>query len=133
MAAVVADTHAAVWYLMSDPRLSLRASNARDSATAAGDPIIIPSISLVELTYLVEKGRLPSETRTRLIDVLALKYGPYELAALDKRVAAAVELVDRKIVPDLPDRVIAATAISLGFALVTRDHKIRISQVQTIW
>ena len=133
MATVVADTHAAVWYLTNSPRLSFAAAKALDNASAAGDSILVPSISLVELTYLVEKGRVPAEARKRLVDALAEPDGPYELAPLDGRVAAAVELIDRDVVPDLPDRVIAATARSSGVALVSRDGKIRSSQVRTIW
>jgi PIN domain nuclease of toxin-antitoxin system len=131
--AVVVDTHAAVWYLTNSSRLSSTAARALDAANAGGDAILIPSISLVELTYLVEKGRVPSEARKRLVDALSQDGGPYELAPLDSRVAAAVELIDRYAVPDLPDRVIAATALSLGVALISRDRKIRASQIQTIW
>src|ERR1039458_7582136 len=134
MPAVVADTHAIVWYLTNSPRLSPAAAKAFDDASAAGDSILIPSISLVELTYLVEKGRVPAEARKRLVDALAQPGGgPYELAPLDGRVAAAVELIDRSVVPDMPDRIIAATALSSRAALVSRDGKIRASQVQTIW
>ena len=133
MAAVVADTHAVVWYLTNNPKLSAKAADALDAATASGDPILIPAISLVELTYLVEKRRLPAETRTRLVDILALPNGPFELAPLDGSVAAAVAWIDRNAVPDLPDRVIAATALARRVALVSRDHKIRVSQVRTIW
>ena len=133
MSTVVADTHAAVWRRTNSPRLSSAAAKALDNASAAGDSILIPSISLVELTYLVEKGRVPAEARKRLVDALAEPDGPYELAPLDGRVAAAVELIDRYVVPDLPDRVIAATALSSGAALVSRDGKIRASQVRTTW
>ncbi len=133
MAVVVADTHAAVWYLSNSPRLSSAAAKALDDASAAGDAILIPSISLVELTYLVEKGRIPAEARQRLVDALAEPGGPYELAPLDGDVAAAVELIDRSVVPDMPDRIIAATALSSRAALVSRDGKIRASQIQTIW
>lgn len=133
MAVVVADTHAAVWYLTNSPRLSSAAAKALDDASAAGDSILIPSISLVELTYLVEKGRVPAEARKRLVDALAESDGPYELAPLDGLVAAAVELIDRSVVPDMPDRIIAATALSSRAALVSRDGKIRASQIQTIW
>jgi PIN domain nuclease of toxin-antitoxin system len=133
MAAVVADTHATVWYLANSPRLSPVAARALDGASAAGDSIIIPSISLVELTYLVEKGRLPSVARQKLVDAISQPNGAYELAPLDWRVAAAVELIDRNSVPDMPDRIIAATALSRGIALVSRDRKIRSSQIQTIW
>ena len=133
MAVVVADTHAAVWYLSNSPSLSAAAAKALDDASAAGDAILIPSISLVELTYLVEKGRVPAEARKRLVDALAEPGGPYELAPLDGDVAAAVELIDRSVVPDMPDRIIAATALSSGAALVSRDGTIRASQIQTIW
>ena len=133
MATVIADTHAAVWRLTNSPRLSSAAAKALDNASAAGDSILVPSISLVELTYLVGKGRVPAEARKRLVDALAEPDGPYELAPLDGRVAAAVELIDRDVVPDLPDRVIAATALSSGAALVSRDGKIRASQVRTTW
>ena len=67
------------------------------------------------------------------MDALAQPGGPYELAPLDGHVADAVELIDRNVVPDLPDRVIAATALSSGAALVSRDGKIRASQLRTIW
>jgi PIN domain nuclease of toxin-antitoxin system len=35
--------------------------------------------------------------------------------------------------PDLPDRIIAATALRLNLPLVTRDRKIQASQVNSIW
>jgi len=37
------------------------------------------------------------------------------------------------MVPDLPDRIIAATALSHNLPLVTADHKIRASRIPTIW
>ncbi len=70
MPAVVVDTHTIVWYLSADPRLSASAADALYAATAAGEGIHVPSICLVELTYLVEKGRLPIAARDRLIHEL---------------------------------------------------------------
>ncbi len=133
MPAIVADTHAIVWYLADDPRLSASAARALDDATRSGDPILVPSITLVELTYLVEKGRLPAAARLRLVEALADPEGPYQLAPLDGAVAGAVEQIDRTAVPDLPDRVIAATAVAWDAPLVSRDGKIRATQLQTIW
>ena len=115
------------------PEIISRGGKGLGCRLGAGDSILIPSITLVELTYLVEKGRVPAEARKRLVDALAQPGGPYELAPLDGRVAAAVELIDRSVVPDMPDRIIAATALSSRAALVSRDGKIRASQVQTIW
>jgi PIN domain nuclease of toxin-antitoxin system len=45
MPAVAVDTHAIVWYLANDIRLSSKAADAMDLATAAGDAIHVPSIS----------------------------------------------------------------------------------------
>jgi PIN domain nuclease of toxin-antitoxin system len=45
MAAVVADTHAAVWYLLNAKSLSFNAQRAMDEAVAAGDAVYVSSIS----------------------------------------------------------------------------------------
>lgn len=133
MPAAVVDTHTIVWYLSADPRLSASALEALDAATAAGERIHVPSICLVELTYLVEKGRLPAAARDRLIQALDDPAAPCSLAPLDRTVADALELVGRIEVPDMPDRIVAATAVALRLPLISRDRKIRASQVHTIW
>jgi PIN domain nuclease of toxin-antitoxin system len=122
-----------VWYLSKDFRLSLAAHEALTTATTGGDLIHIPSICLVELTYLAEKGRLPSAAREALIEALDDPAGPCTLVPLDRLVAEALQLVQRTEVPDLPDRIVAATALALQVPLISRDRKIRASQVQTIW
>jgi hypothetical protein len=76
MAAVAVDTHAIVWYLANDTQLWSKAADATDLAAAAGDGIHVPSNCMVELTYLVEKGRLPSVARERL--VREIQYVPPE-------------------------------------------------------
>jgi predicted nucleic acid-binding protein len=56
-----------------------------------------------------------------------------QLAPPDRAVADALEFVSRSEVPDLPDRIISATAIALGVPLISRDAKIRAAQLETIW
>ena len=133
MPGIVVDTHTIVWYLQDDPRLSTMAADALDAATAAGDVIYVPSICLVELSYLIEKRRLPAIVREQLIQTLDDPASPCSLVPLDRMVADALELVKRSEVPDLPDRIVAATAVAMRVPLISRDAKIRASQVQTIW
>lgn len=133
MAALVVDTHAALWYLANSAQLSARAVVVLDEAAQTGQPVYLPAISLVEIIYLVEKGILPQVALDRLQGVLADPSAGFVLAALDAKVAQAVQRVPRDVVPDMPDRIIAATAISLGLPLVTRDRKIRSAGLETIW
>jgi PIN domain nuclease of toxin-antitoxin system len=130
---VVADTHSLIWYLLDDSRLSQRAATAFDEATAAGRMIYLPTICLVEAPYLVEKHRIAEEAFSMLEQVLAADNSPIQPIGLNLDVAKAVRKIPRDSVPDLPDRVIAATALARGLPLVTRDGKIRASDVETIW
>jgi PIN domain nuclease of toxin-antitoxin system len=41
--------------------------------------------------------------------------------------------VSRQEIPELPDRVIAATALFYGVPVLSRDDRIRSSTIQSIW
>jgi PIN domain nuclease of toxin-antitoxin system len=55
MAALVVDTHAAVWSLLNSSRLSTAAQRAMDDAADAGDPVYLSAVSLVESFILSRK------------------------------------------------------------------------------
>jgi predicted nucleic acid-binding protein len=76
---------------------------------------------------------LPSIAGTRLTDLLDDPESGLVLAPLDRGTADAVARIDRGSVPDMPDRIIAATALHLRLPLVTRDRKIRAASLETIW
>ncbi len=133
MAALVADTHAVLWYIFNDPRLSAPAAAAMDGAAQSGAPIFLPTICLVEATYLVEKGRVPPAALERLTSALRKPEAGFRAPPVDFAVAFEVRRISRNEVPDLPDRVIAATALALNLPLVTRDGKICASNIRTIW
>lgn len=133
MSAVVADTHAVVWLLFSPQRLSPDALAALHGAIEAGESIYVASIALVEIAYLVEKDRLSREILDRLASELSRPDSGLSVVPLDLPVALAIENIAREDVPDMPDRVIAATASYLGVPLVTRDLRIRSAAVATIW
>lgn len=54
-------------------------------------------------------------------------------ATFGRDVAQAMRLIDRALIPELPDRIIAATALHLGIPLISRDHKIQASGLLTLW
>ncbi|MBI4552996.1 MAG: type II toxin-antitoxin system VapC family toxin [Candidatus Latescibacteria bacterium] len=133
MSALVADTHAAIWYLSRSPKLSAPARAAMNRAEQSGEPVYVSSISLVEVAYLVEKGKLPETAFDRLRDALADPLSGFVLAPLDRAIALAVRQIPREAVPDMPDRIITATSLFLNLPLVTRDPQIQAARITTIW
>ena len=134
MSSVVADTHALIWYICAPDKLSISALNALDGATNTGNLIYISVISLVEIVYLVEKNRLPNEVLNRILSALDSTNIGIALAVLDREISEKIKQIDRGIVPDMPDRIIAATALSLGTPLVTCDSKIQnLTSISIIW
>lgn len=127
------DTHALIWYLLSDSRLSIVALSLLDEIFQGGDSVGIPSICLVEIVYLVEKRRVPDLTLDLIQRELRERDRFFVVVPLDEQIALHVADIDRLTVPELPDRVIAATALHLGVPLITRDHKIHASGIKTIW
>ena len=57
MSDVVTDTHALIWYLEDSPRLSAAADRVFKQCDRGEITIYIPTISLLEVTYLQEKDR----------------------------------------------------------------------------
>ena len=133
MVRAVADTHTAIWYLFADPRLSATAKAAIDDADAYGDQIGISSITFAEVVYLSEKGRIDSMTFAGLLAKLDRVDPTFVEVPFDRHIAQAMLLVARSEVPDMPDRIIAATAVHLAVPVISRDGKIRLSNVSTIW
>jgi PIN domain nuclease of toxin-antitoxin system len=133
MANAATDTHALIWYLENDPRLSPAANALFDECDHGLIAIYVPTICLVEIVYLQEKGRIPIDLKDRFDIALRAGRSGLVLADLTVGVADTLSRVSRAEVPDLPDRIIAATALHIGVPLISRDRKIRASSVTTIW
>jgi PIN domain nuclease of toxin-antitoxin system len=129
----VADTHAALWYVLGNPRLSIRAKSFIDDAASSGQTIAVSAISLAEIVYLVEKRRLPASAYDDLLIVLNDPTRVLKEAPVNAEIVEAMRLVRRDAVPDMPDRLIAATAIYHRVPVISRDGRIRASSVETIW
>jgi PIN domain nuclease of toxin-antitoxin system len=129
----VVDTHALVWYLEDSPRLSHAARQVFDDCDRGEIILYVPTICLVEIIYLQEKGRIPANLKEELDAQLRAGSSGLSLIGLTPEVAEAVGRVPRSEVPDMPDQIIAATAVHLGLPVVSRDRLIHLSSTETIW
>jgi PIN domain nuclease of toxin-antitoxin system len=132
MVAGVADTHAAIWFLFGDARLSTAAKTFFDNAARERRTIALSS-TLAEVMYFIEKRRLPISAFDDLRAAISnpnhvLKEAPFTADGAD-----AMRRIPRDEVPDMPDRNVSATAVLLRVPLITRDGRIRTSSMQTIW
>ena len=130
---IVLDTHVLLWWV-NDPRVLSKPAIKAIDAAAKSRSVCVSCISSWEIALLVERGRLrlALDARDWLCRCEALPF----LSFVAVTNSIAVESVR---LPDFPhadpaDRIIAATALSLGAALVTKDEKLRgYPHVKTIW
>jgi PIN domain nuclease of toxin-antitoxin system len=104
-----------------------------DRAAASGDEIGLSAISLSEIVYLIEKRRLPPNLYRDLRVALSDPECVLQEVSLRSAIVDAMSKVPRIEVPDMPDRIIAATALYFGVPVISRDGKIRTSSVPTVW
>ena len=130
---VVTDTHALIWYLEDSPRLGPEGRSAFEACDRGEGVVYVPTICLVEIVYLQEKGRIPTDLKSALDSALQAGNTGLVPFPLTLDIVDALVQVPRAEVPDMPDRIIAATAVHLGALLISRDRKLQLSNVQTIW
>lgn len=133
MITAVADTHAVIWYIYGDVRLSAPATHFINTAFAAGDHIGVSSITLVEMVYLIEKNRIALESFSRVAAALNEIDSLFIEVPIDLDIARALSRISGAQISDMPDRIVAATAIYLNVPIISRDSRIRVSGVSTIW
>ena len=133
MIVAIADTHAVIWYLFSDPRLGKVASAFIENTIANGNHVGVSAITIAEMIYLIEKGRIPQNALNDLRAATADPKAVLQYVSLDENIAVKMMDVSRKDLPDLPDRIIAATASFYNVPLLTRDERIQGLNLQTIW
>lgn len=135
---VLADTHSVVWFLFDPQRLSTLADSALGVAAQTGR-IFISAISLVELNYLAGRASFPySGVIPRLIGLASDPNEPLDILPLTLEVALAMDQVPRSEIADMPDRIVAATAVAHKLPLVSADSHILASSslralVSVIW
>ena len=129
----VADTNALIWYIFDSPRLSTIAREKFEQAALENDVIGFSSISLAEIVYLAEASRIPEDALAYLLEFVNIADPILAEIPFDRQIAQAMPLADRAQIPEMPDRIISATALHLGVPLITSDRRIRSSDVETLW
>ncbi len=130
---IVLDTHAWVWFISNPELLSKRAKRYVDAAVEE-KAIMISSISVWEVALLIAKKRLilTLELNDWIAKSEMLPF--FKFIPVDNSIAIKSVNLPQPLHSDPADRIIIATAISLGAPIVTKDEKIlNYSQVQTIW
>ncbi|MFH1152187.1 MAG: PIN domain-containing protein [Pseudomonadota bacterium] len=123
----VTDTQALVKFMMGKKVINDASHQAYQSADQGESTIIIPAVVLMEMLYLFEKNRID----VGLLQIeLLFKSSNYQFEPLGFEILkTATEITD---IPELHDRLIAATAKYLDLPLITNDPVIKASAFVTV-
>jgi PIN domain nuclease of toxin-antitoxin system len=131
---ILLDTHAWVWWVSEDRRLSKGATAAIRRTAQDGDSVWVSIISIWEVAKKVEKKQLVLDRPLRQWMDQATTVPGLFLAEL-----SAAILLDSCELPqpfhgDPADQMIVASARHLSASLITKDRKLRsYRHVQTVW
>ena len=129
---ILVDTHVVVWLAFDQNQLSKRARGAIDDARKNGDGLAISDITLLELAALVSKGRVRLDIS--LESFLQEIEARFIVLSISGRACARIMGLPTAYPKDPADRIIGATALVEGLALITADREIiRSKVVHTIW
>ena len=85
------------------------------------------------MVYLIEKNRLPQSAYDELTQALADPEHVFAEAVFRAAIVQAMRQVSRAEVPDMPDRLVAATAVYFDVPVISRDRRIRAASLKTVW
>ena len=129
---ILVDTNIVLWVAFDADRLSRKAKETVDEARRTGQGLAISDMTLLELAMLASKKRIPLDVSVE--SFLAQAEIPFSVLPMNARICARAFSLPRTYFKDPADRIIAATALAEGLALITADREIRKSGVvPTIW
>jgi PIN domain nuclease of toxin-antitoxin system len=126
------DTHVVLWLALEPARISKKATAAIEQTRERGQGLAISDITLLEIATAEGKGRitLNCSLETFLSEIEAR----FVVLPITSKVCVRAMALPAAYPEDPADRIIAATAMVEGVALVTADEAIRRSRsLPTIW
>ncbi len=130
----VVDTHALLWYLSRSKRLSRKARSIFLRAHDGHEQVIVPSIVLIEAVFLMQRERIEGHITQILLDLPEDPQAGIYVYPLNLAIARVVKDFGPEAIPEMPDRIIAATARHLDLPLLTADTTIHNSKmVYAVW
>ncbi len=140
MIAYVADTHAVLWYVFGDARMSERARVAIHDEAAEGHKTALSAWTISEIVYQLDRPEFEFPTAfDRVIAGLADPLFEIVEVPVTSSIAGRMRDIPRNMLTDPADRIIAATAMTLEVPLITHDRKIKEfamtepNKLQTLW
>lgn len=124
MEKLLADTHAIHWFLRDDADLGINAKSVMNKIKTGEAIIHVSIMSLIELDYLVLRKKAELQVIEKLIKISREENSPIRLLDVDFSVYQAFSKIPHHSIPEMPDRIIAATAKAYSLSLVTKDLKI---------
>lgn len=129
----VLDTHAWIWWVTSDRRLSRRARTAIDRAQARGE-LSVSMISIWEMAKKIEKGQLALDRPLDEWVDTALSSEGLHVAEMTRPILIDSCRLPQPFHGDPADQIIVATARAHSGTLVTRDARLRdYAHVRSVW
>jgi PIN domain nuclease of toxin-antitoxin system len=124
----VIDTHALVWYLTDDRKLSGQVASIIERGERGEVTIVIPTIVLAELLTIVEKKRAALNMQ-KILDWMISSKGLL-VDSFDLNIFAELLRLSGEL--DLHDRIIAATANRYNAPVLTQDPALS-RAVRAVW
>jgi len=128
---ILLDTHIAIWLVAEPDKLSKHAKEAIRAARIEGG-LAIASITLMELAWLAENGRVT--TTLSVESFVRLCASKMTVLPITPEIAARAVSFPDSYPKDPQDRLIGATALVEGIQLISHDKLIKKSGlVPMVW
>jgi PIN domain nuclease of toxin-antitoxin system len=129
---IMVDTHVVLWLALEPERVSKNAQTAIDEARQDADGLAVSAMTLLEIATTYGKKRVSLEMG--LESFLRDVEDRFVVLPISGRACARALTLPASFPKDPADRMIVATALVEGMALVTADAAIRRARaVKTVW